>query len=110
METATMTAVQLARFDQAVAAWREACHAFAYMTGTGAQMFAAEAAMRDAGRDDVAGLVTVPVAAVKFSDVRADGVRMRAVCGSLTWSGRALPCGVESRSYGPADVVQVKAR
>jgi hypothetical protein len=108
---------QVAAFDQAVSAWRAACRAFAYMTGTGDAMFAAEAAMRQAGLDAEAGLVTVPVAAVRFSDVRADGARMRAVNGSLlggdvwvTWSGRSLPCGIESRSYGPADLVQVKAR
>lgn len=116
MTTATMTAGQLAAFDQALAAYREACRAFAYMTGTGAEMFAAEAALRQAGLDTESGLVTLPVTAVRFSDTRADGARMRAVNGSLlggdvwvTWSGRALPCGIESRTYGPADLVQVKA-
>ena len=111
-----MTAGQLAAFDQAVSAYREACRAFAYMTGTGAEMRAAEAALRQAGRDAESGLITLPVVAVDFTDVRADGARMAAVNGSLlggevwvSWSGRSLPFGTEAVTYGPADLIQVKA-
>lgn len=117
MSSATITAGQTAALDQAVAGWRAACRAFAYMTGSGAAMFAAEARMRAAGTDDSGELVTIPIGAVRFSDVRADGARMRAVNGSLlggpvwvSWSGRSLPCGVECREYGPGEMVQVKAR
>ena len=116
MITETMTAGQLAALDQAVAAYREACQAFAYASGTGEQMRAAEARLRDAGRND-AGLITLPVAAVHFSDERADGARLRAVNGSLLggetwmlWAGRSLPCGIESCTYDAWDLVQIKAR
>jgi len=116
MMTDTMTAGQLAAIDQAIAAYREACRAFAYMTGTGERLAEAEARLRNAGFDAAAGLVTIPVAAVHFSDVRADGARVRAVNGStlggeiwLCWSGRSLPCGIETRGYGAWDLIQVKA-
>jgi hypothetical protein len=116
MYAATMTAGQLAAFDQAAAAYREACRTFAHVPGTGDQMRAAEAALREAGRDAAAGLVTLPVTAVHFSDVRADGARIAAVNGSLLggdvwvlWSGRSLPFGTEATTYGPADLIQVKA-
>lgn len=111
-----MTAGQLAAYDQALAAYREACRVFASVPGTGEQLRAAESALRAAGRDTETGLVTLPVTAVHFSDVRADGARMRAVNGSLLtgeawvcWSGRGLPFGTESRDYGPADLISVRA-
>ena len=78
--------------------------AFAGMTGTGQQLRAAEAELRHAGRDEVTGLVTLPIAALQFTDVRADRARMAAVCGSITggrtwvaWSGRCFRFGVECR-------------
>jgi hypothetical protein len=117
VDTETMTAGQLAALDQAVAAYREACRVFASTPGTGEQMRAEETLLREVGRDEVSGLVTLPVAAVHFSDERADGARLRAVNGSLLggetwmlWAGRSLPCGIESRTYDAWDLVQVKAR
>lgn len=116
MTTTTMPAGQLAAFDQAAAAYREACQAFAYMTGTYDAVQAAEAVLRAAGTDTVTGLVSLPAAAVHFGDVRADGARMRAVNGSLLggdvwicWGGRGLPFGSETRDYGPSDLIQVRA-
>ena len=79
-------------------------------------MRAAEAALRAAGTDAASGLISLPATALHFTDVRADGARMRAVNGSLLggpvwicWAGRSLPCGVEARDYGPADLIQVRA-
>jgi len=114
--TDTLPAGQLAALDQAIAAWREACRGFARMTMTGAEWAEAEAGLRNAGFDAATGLVTIPVAAVRFADVRADGARLRAVNGSITggevwmcWSGRSLPCGIETRTYGAWDLIRVKA-
>jgi hypothetical protein len=111
----TLPAGQLAAYDQALAAYREACHVFAHVPGTGGQLRAAESALRAAGRDAETGLVLLPVAAVHFGDERADGARMRAVNGSLLtgeawvcWSGRSLPYGTESRDYGPADLILIR--
>jgi hypothetical protein len=102
-------------YDQAVAAYREACRAFAYRTGSGEAMRAAEATLRRAGRDETTGTTTIPVAAVHFSDVRADGARMAAVNGSILdgevwvcWKGRALRFGVETATYRAWDPVQVR--
>lgn len=104
-----------AAFDQAAAAWRDACDAFAHMTGPYSQVLEAEAEMRSIGRDTVTGLVTVPVAAVHFSDVRADGARMAAVNGNrstgewwVCWSGRMLRFGVEALTYDSTDLVQLR--
>lgn len=101
---------------EAISAYRQARYTFAYVPGTGARLAEAEAQLRAAGFDRVSGLITLPVSAVHFSDVRADGARMSAVCGGshsaevwVSWSGRALPYGVESRTYGPWDLVQIKA-
>ena len=114
-EVTTMTAGQLAAYDQALAAYREACQMFAHAAGTGEQLRAAECALRAAGHDADTGLILLPVAAVHFSDVRADGARMRAVNGSLLtgeawvcWTGHSLPYGTESRDYGPADLILVR--
>ena len=116
MTAGTMSPGQLAALDQAIAAYRQAAVALADMTGTGQQLRAAEAELRRVGRDEVTGLVTLPIAAVRFTDVRADGARMAAVCGSITggrtwvaWSGRCFRFGVECREYGAYDVIQVKA-
>jgi hypothetical protein len=113
--TADMPAGQVAAFDQAVAAYREAARAFADMTGTGAQLHAAEAGLRRAGSDD-AGLITLPVAAVHFTDIRADGARMAAVCGSIlggetwvSWKGRCLRHGVECSEYDAYDLIKVRS-
>lgn len=113
--TQAMTAGWLAALDQAVAAYRDACRAFACCTGTGAELQAAEAGLRRAGRDEATGLTTLPVAAVHFSDVRADGARMAAVNGSILggetwvcWKGRSLPGGIEARTYDAWDLIQVK--
>ncbi len=115
--TTTVPASQLAALDQAVSAYRDACQAWAGMTGSAEAMRAAEAELRRAG-DDGAGLVTLPVAALHFSDVRADGARMAAVNGSLLggelwacWRGRSLRHGVEAVTYadGWAEFVQVRA-
>ena len=80
-------------------------------------MRAAETQLRRAGHDEASGTVTLPIAAVHFSDVRADGAYLRAVNGSLlggeTWAlsaGHSLPHGIESRTYGAWDLVQIKAR
>lgn len=115
MITETMTAGQLAAFDQAVAAYRDACRAFACMTGTGEQLRAAEAELRRAGRDE-AGLITLPVAAVHFTDVRADGARMSAVNGSILggetwvcWKGRCFRHGVQCDTCDAYDLIQVRA-
>ena len=114
--TETMPAGQVAALDQAIATWRDACRGFAHMTTSGTEWAEAEARLRNAGYDAATGLVTIPVAAVRFADVRADGARVRAVNGSilggstwLCWSGRSLPCGIESREYGAWDLIQVKA-
>ena len=102
-------------YEQAVAAYRKACHAFAHRTGSGGEVRAAEAALRRAGRDETTGTTTIPVAAVHFSDVRADGARMAAVNGSILggevwvcWKGRALRFGVETATYRAWDLVQVR--
>lgn len=117
MMTDTMTAGQLAALDQAIAAYRDACHAFAHMTGTGEQLRDAEAQLRRAGHDPATGLITLPVAAVHFTDVRADGARMDAVCGStlggetwVCWKGRCFQHGVQCDTYDAYDLIQVKAR
>jgi hypothetical protein len=114
-ELMTMTAGQLAAYDQALAAYREACHDFAHIPGTGPQLLEAEAALRAAGHDAATGLVMLPVTALRFTDVRADGARMAAVNGSLLsgeawvcWTGRSLPYGTEARDYGPADLILVR--
>lgn len=113
--TGTMAPAQLAAFDQAVSAYRDACAAFGAMTGTGEQVRDAEAALRRAGSDG-AGLITIPVAAVHFSDVRADGARMAAVNGStlggrtwIWWTGRMLRFGGEGAEYDAYDLIQVRA-
>ena len=90
--------------SQAIAAYRQAAVAFAGMTGTGQQLRAAEAELRRAGRDEVTGLVALPIAALQFTDVRADGARIAAVCGSITggrtWvaSGRVGASGSASNA------------
>ena len=111
-----MSPGQLAAFDQASVAYRQAAVAFADMTGTGQQLREADAELRRAGRDEVTGLVTLPIAAVQFTDVRADGARIAAMCGSVTggrtwvaWSGRCFRFGVECQEYDADDVIQVKA-
>ena len=116
MTAATMSPGQLAALDQAVAAYRQAAIAFADMSGTGRQLRAAEAELRRVGRDEATGLVTLPIAAVRFTDVRADGARMAAVCGSITggqtwvaWTGRCFRFGVECHEYDAYDLIQVKA-
>ena len=119
MITDTMPAGQLAALDQAIAAYRDACHAFAYRTApdAGDQMRAAEAQLRQAGHDPATGLITLPVAAVHFTDVRADGARMTAVNGSLLggetwicWKGRCFQHGVQCDTYDAYDLIRVKAR
>jgi len=118
--TAHMEPGQLAAFDQAIAGYREACHAFAYMTeaymnGTVTPR-EAEAHLRRVGLDPATGLITLPVAAVHFTDIRADGARMSAVNGSILggwtwicWSGRCFRFGTESAEYDAYDLIQVKA-
>lgn len=115
MLTDTMTPGRLAAFDQALTGYREACRAFANRTGTGEQVRAAEAELRQVGRDEATGLITLPVAAVHFSDERADGARMAAVNGSLLggetwicWRGRSIRFGVEAATYDAWDLIQVK--
>jgi hypothetical protein len=118
--TAHMTPGQLAAFGQAVAAYREACRAFAYRTGAYVNGTVtprkAEAHLRSAGYDAATGLITLPVAAVHFTDVRADGARMSAVNGSIlggetwvSWSGRCLRFGTECAEYDAYDLIQVRA-
>ena len=114
--TAALPAGQLAALDQAISAYREAARAFAYMTGTGAELRAAEAQMRHAGYDAGTGLVTIPAVAVHFTDERADGARPAAMSGSLLggeawicWRGRAIRFGVEPVTYDAWDLVQVRA-
>jgi hypothetical protein len=115
MITETMPAGQVAALDQAMADYREASRAFACMSGTGAAWLEAEARLRNAGYNAETGLVTIPVAAVRFADVRADGARVRAMSSDgndgiwLCWAGRALPCGIETREYGKWDLIRVKA-
>jgi len=111
-----MTSGRLAAIGQAAAAYRAAAEAFAGMTGTGQQLRAAEAQLRAAGLDEDACLITLPLAAVHFTDVRADGARMAAVCGSITggqiwvaWTGRCLRSGTECRTYDAYDLIQVRA-
>ena len=107
---------QLTAFGEVIAAYRQAAAAFADMTGTGQQLREAEAELRRAGRDEVTGLIALPIAAVHFTDVRHDGARLAAVCGSITggrtwvaWSGRCLRFGVERQEYDAYDLIQVKA-
>jgi len=107
---------QLAALDQALAAYRRACRAFADGTGTGEEFQAAAAQLRRAGLDEVAGLITLPVAAIRFTDLRADGARISAVSGSVLggevwvcWTGRGLPSGIEPRTYDAWDLIQVRA-
>jgi hypothetical protein len=114
--TETMAAGQLAAFDQAVAAYRDACRAFAYRTEHSETMAEAEATLRQAGYDAVTGLITLPIAVVHFSDVRADGARMSAVNGSVLggetwvcWKGRCFRHGVECATYDAYDLIQVRA-
>ena len=116
MAAGTMTSGRLAAIGQAAAAYRAAAEAFAGMTGTGQQLRAAEAELRAAGLDEDACLITLPLAAVHFTDVRADGARMAAVCGSITggqiwvaWTGRCLRYGAECRTYDAYDLIQVRA-
>ena len=116
MTAGTTSPGQLAALGQAIAAYRQAAAAFADVTGAGQQLREAEAELRHAGRDEVTGLVALPIAAVRFTDVRADGARMAAVCGSITggrtwvaWSGRCLRFGVECQEYDAYDLIQVKA-
>ena len=116
MTTETMAPGQLAAFDQAVAAYRDACLMFAHVPGTGDQLRAAEARLRQVGHDPSTGLITLPVAAVHFWDVRADGARMAAVNGSIlggeiwvSWSGRCFQFGCDSRTYDAYDLIEVKA-
>ena len=115
--TETLPAGQLAALDQAISAYRDACRAWAEMTGTSEAMRTAEADLRRAGTDAVTGLVTLPVAALHFSDVRADGARIAAVNGSLLggelwayWTGGSLRLG-EACVYadGWSEFVQVRA-
>jgi hypothetical protein len=99
----TMSPDQLAVLDQAIAAYRQVAVAFAGMTSTCQQLRTAEAVLRRVGRDEVTGLVTLPIAALQFTDVRADGARMAAVCGSITggrtWvAGRAGASGSASNA------------
>ena len=112
----TMSPGQVAALDQAIAAYRQAAVAFAARTGTDQQLRAAEAELRRVGHDEVTGLVTLPIAAVQLTDVRADGARITAVCGSITggrawvaWSGRCFRSGVECQEYDAYDVIQVRA-
>jgi hypothetical protein len=118
--TDNMTPGQLAAFDQAVSAYREACYAFAYITdayvsGTITPR-KAEAHLRSVGYDATTGLITLPVAAVHFTDTRADGARMSAVNGSIlggqtwiSWSGRMLRFGHECGEYDAYDLIKVRA-
>lgn len=117
MITETTAAGQLAAIDQAAMAYQDACRAFAGMTGTYEQVREAETQLRHAGHDPATGLITLPVAAVRFTDERADGARMTAVCGSVlggeiwvAWSGRSLRHGGESRTYDAYDLIKIKAR
>ena len=116
MVTAVMVGRSVVTLAEAIAAYRQARYTFTYQPGTGRQLAEAEAELRRVGLDRVSGLVTLPICAVHFSDVRADGARMVAVCGGsgsaevwVSWSGRSLRFGVESRTYGPWDLVQVRA-
>ena len=116
MTAGTASPGQLAAFDRAIAAYRQAAAAFADRTGTGQQLRAADAELRRAGLDEETGLITLPIAAVHFTDVRYDGARMAAVCGSITggrtwvaWPGRCLRFGVERQEYDAYDLIQVKA-
>jgi hypothetical protein len=116
MTAGTMSPGQLTALDQAITAYRQAAAAFADMTGSGQQLRAAEAELRRAGLDEVTGLITLPIAAVHFADVRADGARMAAVCGSIiggrtwvAWSGRCVRFGVECQEYDAYDLIQLKA-
>ena len=115
MTTDTMAPGQLAAFDQAVAAYRDACRAFACRTA-GETMTEAEARLRRAGYDAATGLITLPVAAVHFTDTRSDGARMSAVCGStlggetwVCWKGRCFQHGVQCDTYDAYDLIQVRA-
>jgi hypothetical protein len=112
----TVEAGHLAALDQAVAAWREACRMFAYTPGTGEQLRAAEADLRRAGYDPATGLITLPIGAVHFTDVRADGARMAAVCGSIlgggswvAWRGRCFRFGVDTQTYTDTDMIQIRS-
>ena len=116
MTAGTTSPGQLAALGQAIAAYRQAAAAFADMTGTGQQLRAAEAQLRRAGRNEVTGLIALPIAAVHFTDVRHDGARLAAMCGSITggrtwvaWPGRCLRFGVERQEYDAYDLIQVKA-
>ena len=116
MITDTMTPGQVAAFDQALAAYREAVRAFVSMTGKPGQLREAEAELRRAGHDAATGLITLPIAAVHFTDIRADGARMAAINGSLlggetwvSWSGRCFRFGCDTRTYDAYDLIQVKA-
>ena len=113
--TGTMSAGQLAALDQAVAAYREAAGRFARREDRPGDLAAAEAALRVAGRDVNTGLITLPVAAVHFTDERADGARMRAVNGSILggqtwicWVGRCFRHGIETQTYDAYDLIQVR--
>ena len=115
MITDTMTPGHLAAFDQAVAAYRDACRAFVHMTD-GESIRDAEARLRRAGYDAATGLITLPVAAVHFTDVRADGARMSAVNGSIlggetwiSWTGRCFRHGVQCETYDAYDLIQVRS-
>ena len=112
----TMSPGQVAALDQAIAAYRQAAVAFAARSGTDRQLRAAEAELRRVGHDEVTGLVTLPIAAVQLTDVRAVGARIAGVCGSITggrawvaWSGRCFRFGVECQEYDAYDVIQVRA-
>ena len=116
MITDTMSPGQVAAFDQALAAYREAVVAFVHMTGEPGALREAEARLREAGHDAATGLITLPVAAVHFTDIRSDGARMAAVSGSIlggevwvSWSGRCFRFGCDSRTYDAYDLIQVKA-
>lgn len=72
-----MTEVSPAMAD-AAGMFASVCERFARMTATGAEWRAALAFVRSAGTDSVTGLATIPVRAVTFADVLADGSRVRA--------------------------------
>jgi hypothetical protein len=113
--TAALPAGQLAALDQAVAAYREACEAFVNMTGKPGAMREAETELRRAGYDAATRTITLPVAAVHFTDVRADGARMLGVSGSILgevwvlWGNLPRPRLIEDRTYDAYDLIQVRA-
>jgi hypothetical protein len=93
----------------AIGAFRAAAARFAHRQHRPGELAEAEAALRAAGTDPATGLISLPAAVIRFTDLRADGCRLWACNGSITggpvW---LLWSDCTGRDYGPDELVQVR--